>query len=388
MKKPGIVLMTILGLLSLCILLIIYTAYVHFTQDEPDSCFSSALSLSLSDFQWNAGNVSLDGYLDPDLVYMHFHQNHWGEYEFAILQAAIDSFVPLPEGIMPPWYYYDQGHRWWRPMTEESVNRVFTILRPFEKGFFLTTEIAFTHTRYWYSAEGFQFFYSQDYGAFAITSRSTIPRENICGMWHFYTMDSEAFIALLSTIVISMDNEAPSPIDDNRRISERAVIINHPCITPLSVADFEWRLGIATQDGYALRNVNNYQDHWGEYEFAILEAAISSFIVIESGFRPPWVHHEYASWLPQNLWENSSGRLRFSLDAMFGITAYGETPHGEHITIERITFLHSEEYGSFAVTYHGNIPRWNFCGAIQFFHMDAAAFWALFNVLDVGEVDL
>jgi len=173
------------------------------------------------------------------------------------------------------------------------------------------------------------------------------------------------------------------------------------CLPPLSVFDFTWSVSDISQYGRINRHyagVRFAQDGWGEIEFAILNAAINSFVPFEKDFRLPWDDY-HSIWrhriIPmrwQGLWRwRGDGYIIVPpLDLIFTLQATKEVQmpieYGDYvqitIDIEEIQFIFSHAYGAFAATRLGNIPRGNICSIQQFFHVDLDAFLWLYHILE------
>ena len=178
------------------------------------------------------------------------------------------------------------------------------------------------------------------------------------------------------------------------------------CFPPLSISDHKWTARDIFYDGQINWHHIGHtfeQSHWNEEEFVILEAAINSFVPFEDGFVPPWRNYQRQINQPlgyrppeRQWWEHPpvSGirgivppfDITFMLSATKPYSELGWDGNRWQLfdMRETISFLFSEEYGAFAITRFGNIPRGNYCPALsfQFFHMDADAFLALFEIIE------
>jgi len=247
MKKARLLITTVIALSFICVLLIGYILYERLIQSEHNAFCIQVFSAS--DLTWEVMNFGQDGYLLWHYDRHPFEQDHWGEKEFIILEAAIDSFVPFEEGFVPPWWgyrttwwdyqwrmsqppeYRSPERQWWEfvpPNEPTDVLRIWRIAPPFNIVFMLLaskpySELGWDGNRWqlFDMQENISFLFSEEYGAFAITRFGNIPRGNYCPSLHFqfFHMDTDAFLALFK--IIEYDRDLPPPLfcgDPSRKI--------------------------------------------------------------------------------------------------------------------------------------------------------------------------
>jgi len=211
MKKTRVLITVTIALSLVCISLIRYILYERFTKSAPNTlCLPAFL---VSDFTWHASNISQDGQIRQPFFLSTFAQDHWGEDEFAILDAAISSFILFEEGLILPWVdeYAPLLFSWYLPWQWYN-NHIWIVKSPFDMTFELqaSMEVQWIDENsnpmlIYIRAETIQFMYSEKYGAFAITHVGNIPRSNIAGARQLFHMDVDAFFSLLQIIEYMYD---------------------------------------------------------------------------------------------------------------------------------------------------------------------------------------
>jgi len=156
------------------------------------------------------------------------------------------------------------------------------------------------------------------------------------------------------------------------------------CPPPLAVSDFYWFLSYFAVDGSSVRNIRarTPQEHWGEYEFAIFEKVLNSFVPLDDDVVPPWYYYNDSPWPPQE-WHHNNRPIQ-PFDMIFTLWAWDAYANSTLWYAERIDFGYSEAYGAFAASRFGNFPRGARCGVRRYFSVDADALFALLNVLELG----
>jgi len=188
----------VIALGLLCAVLLAYFTHGHLTRrDAGDAC---PPPLSVSDFRWFVDSVSIDRSVVRTRLGRRA-QDHFGEYEFAVLEAAINSFVPLGDDVTPPWYYYDDSVWIWPPREWHFNNAP---LQPFDTIFTLWALDDHFGATFWY-AEIINFGYSETYGAFAAALHGNFPRGARCGVRRYFRVDTDAFFALLNVLELGAD---------------------------------------------------------------------------------------------------------------------------------------------------------------------------------------
>jgi len=162
------------------------------------------------------------------------------------------------------------------------------------------------------------------------------------------------------------------------------------CPRTLNLSDYSWEASGVSRDGRVMLGRISAptpfcpQEHWGEDEFAVLQAAIDSFVLYDGDVLPPWAAHvDQAWWGFPRMWHNNR-TLVYPLDEIFTLTAHRTTQHGVRSDVERIEFTFSAAYGAFAISWHGNIPHSTICERRQLFRMNADTFWALHRIIELS----
>jgi len=168
------------------------------------------------------------------------------------------------------------------------------------------------------------------------------------------------------------------------------------CLPRLAVSDFDWYLSDFSVDRSPVRLIQGraLQEHWGEYEFAILEAALDSFTPLDADIIPPWYVHNVPRWWHERTdapftwhspWWHRNNRPIVPFDTIFTLSPDAKTPHGRRIGIAPFNFGFSEEYGAFAWARFFGLLHSDISDLTEYFRMDADAFFALLSIIELGE---
>jgi len=207
MSKTKTMIAVVAVLSALCLSLLAYIAHSRITRGAADPPCAQPLLLSASDFRWTVSDVFLGGPLHFGQWRLPHFLEHWGEDEFAVFHAAMNTLTPFADDFTPPWANYldtRRGewfmHHWWSLW----INTDFyyhVLIQPLDKAFSLW---AYDHDATNLAIEVIDFLYSTTHGAFAITRHGNFPHRGYCNDLRFFHMDTAAFYDLLN--VIEIDN--------------------------------------------------------------------------------------------------------------------------------------------------------------------------------------
>jgi len=198
MKREKILIAIIVALSLLCLSLIAYIAIGHFRNFD-SHMDETCPRLSVADFEWSLTTISIDRSPVRRFTLI-APQDHWGEDEFAVLEAALDTFQPVEDDFIPPWYAYNAPAAWYTISDEPFIWRAFwwhqnnRPILPFDTIFILDVwSDDFDVAKF----DQLQFGFSETYGAFAASRFGLFPCEGGIG---YFRVCTDAFFALLSVI--------------------------------------------------------------------------------------------------------------------------------------------------------------------------------------------